>query len=579
VAACGGGDASGSPGLASMLLTDAAPEEISEFEVDVADIELQRLGGAMVSVLPRHARVDFAALESVSELMVAGAVPAGAYVGLTMTLDFSTASVYLQGKTTPATILDENGAVLTGEVPVRVGFPGAALPNVFSGRHHMFVLDLDLAQAVAVDSTLNQVTFSPVLHAQVDPAAPKPVALQGHVNAVDVAAQTLMVEKRDVDDVVIGVTTVHVNSNTVCQIDGVVSMGGAGLTALTPLLASNPKVYVQGVLDHVSDASMTAVAIESGYGTIGNGQDWLVGHVVGRSAAAGGDTTLTVFGHSFDEPSAMQRFATTHTVRVSKAATKVLRRGASNTLDTDAINVGQAIAAFGTFDTGTTDLDATTASGVVRCLRTSVFGTSVGTPSGSQMTLNVTRIGLLPISSFNFTVAGNAQSNAAAFTVDTTGQSVAGVSSGTKIRAIGWINPVDVSGDADLESFSYVNHTTSANVMLAQWSTGSLGSLTVSPGSLWLPDIATSQVGIVADGFSTTTLGTLPMPSMVPALPFGIYRIVEGGQVSLFFDYDEFSADLYARLAAAQVFRVAGLGAFDGNTQELSALVISVVLK
>jgi len=441
------------------------------------------------------------------------------------------------------------------------------------------VLDLDLAQAVAVDSTLNQVTFSPVLHAQVDPAAPKPVALQGNVNAIDVAAQTMMIEKRDVNDVVIGVTTVHVNSNTVCQIDGVVTMGSAGLTSLSPLMSSRPHVFVQGVLDHISDASMTAAAIESGYGTIGNGQDWVIGHVVGRSASAGGDATLTVVGQSFDEPGGTARFAATHTVRVSKSATKVLRRGASNSLDADALNVGQAVIAFGAFDTGTTDLDASMASGVVRCVRTSVFGTSVGTPSGNQMTLNVSRIGLLPISSFNFTVQGNAQSNAAAFTVDTTGQSVTGVSNGTKIRAIGWINPVDVSGDADLESFSYVNHSTSANLMLAQWSPGSLGSVTVSPGSLWLPDIGTAAFGFVADGFSPTTLNTLPMPSMVPALPIGIYRIVEAGQISLYFDYDAFSADLYGRLGGAQVFRIAGLGAFDGTTQQLSALVISVVVK
>ena len=41
-----------------------------------------------------------------------------------------------------------------------------------------------------------------------------------------------------------------------------------------------------------------SAAIETGAGTPGNGQDWVVGHIVGRDNGAGSSATLTVAGMS-----------------------------------------------------------------------------------------------------------------------------------------------------------------------------------------------------------------------------------------------------------------------------------------
>ena len=48
-------------------------------------------------------------------------------------------------------------------------------------------------------------------------------------------------------------------------------------------------------------------------------------------------------------------------------------------------------------------------------------GVAAGAPSGNTMTLNVSRIGLRTIGSFNFTVGGNAQADPSRFDVDVTG--------------------------------------------------------------------------------------------------------------------------------------------------------------
>ena len=227
-----------------------------------------------------------------------------------------------------------------------------------------------------------------------DPTRPKPVALRGFLTSVDEVNLTVEIEKRDIIGTRIGTTAVRVAPTTVYQVNGVVYVGAAGLAALAPF-AVGQVVYAQGALT-TTDGMLRAVAIEAGFGTRGNGQDWVIGHITNRDLGTGTDATLTVMGRSFDEPGGPFRFNTQHTVRVSFTQTNVLRRGFGNSLNSDALNVGQKIIAFGAFDTGTTNLDATDSSGVVRMLRTHVFGIAASAPIANTLTMNVSRIGPSP---------------------------------------------------------------------------------------------------------------------------------------------------------------------------------------
>ena len=66
------------------------------------------------------------------------------------------------------------------------------------------------------------------------------------------------------------------------------------------------------------------------------------------------------------------------------------------------------------------------------------------------------------------------QANPAALTVDVTGLGTGGVSTGTKTRTIGWMNPVDVGGDDDMGAETLIDHSNGA-VLLIQWPAANLG--------------------------------------------------------------------------------------------------------
>ena len=572
----GGGRTSNSPS-ASIVLTDAASDEVEVFEVDVKDIVLTKASGGTVSLLSSSARVDFAALESLGDLIVGVGLEAGFYTAMTMTLDFTNATVCLVGQTTHATVLNENGAVITGEVDVAIAFPAVLRPQMIAGRNHVFMVDLDLDQAVAVNAAGNEVTFIPTMTVSIDPQTNKPIAMTGILTAVNPTASTISIEKRTPSGAAIGTFTISVTVTTVFQVNGVVSIGSAGLTALAPLLAVPTRVFVQGRLS-TTKRELIADAIESGVGTPGNGQDWVLGHIVQRDLGAGGDATLTVLGRSVDDSTGTRRFNTNHTVSVALANTKVLRRGAGNSLSSDALQVGQRVAAFGTL-TGTA-LDATAGTGVVRMRRTSIFGVAAGSPSSNSLTLNVGRIGLRQIGSFNFTVNGNVEVDAAALTVDVTGLSTGALATGARVRSIGWFNPVSVASDNDFRAVSVVNHTNQARLMLCQWMPPRTDAIsTLSSAGLTL-DVTNAAIKTVVDGFQPITLTMSPPPSVQPLLGVGLFTIVENGTFELHTDFNTFITSLGSRISATSpVFRITALGTFDESTQAMSTLITTVVLR
>jgi hypothetical protein len=369
---------------------------------------------------------------------------------------------------------------------------------------------------------------------------------------------------------------VHCHALTVYQVSGSVYMGPNGLGALSSLTPGTTRVFVQGALDPF-EGKFIAAAVESGAGTFGNGQDWVEGLIIGRSSGAGSDTTLTVLGRSRNVTSQVRTFNTSHTVQVSYANSKVLRRGAGNQLTTDALQVGQRIIAFGSLS-GTV-LNATAATGVVRMIRTSVYGIAAGAPVGNRLTLNLVRIGLRPIGLFNFTVAAVPEANPAAYTVDVTGMDTTGVTTGTRIRALGWMNPVGVSADPDLGAVSIVNRSTQAKFLFTLWPSASQAQVTSVNATSIALDVSGALLKLVDDGFGPVTLQNTPAPTIQPAGLFGIYRIIHNGGVELHFMFGTFASSLNARLTPSTwVRRISALGTYDGQTQTFGAGIMTVVL-
>lgn len=579
---CGSGSEAGL-GDVSIALTDAASDELEAFEVDVTALSLTKLDGTIVNLLPRSTRVDFVALQSVSELVVAGSLETGLYTRMAMTLDFTNATISIVGQTTPASVVDKNGVPITGTFDVVVDFAVGARPVVRAGRNHLYQLDLDLDQGVTVDSGANRVTFCPVLSAVVDPELPKPVATTGILNAVDTVASTFTVERRALDGNPLAEFTVRTSFATVFQIDGVVSVGAPGLAALSLLGLGADRVWVQGTLDPAQRV-LRALAVEAGNGVFGNGQSWVLGHVVARDFGAGVPAALTVLGRSLDAGGPTRRFNTLHTVDVAPGTTRVLRRGAGNTLSSDAIAPGQLVLAFGDM-TGTT-LDTTTGPGVVRLLRTDIFGIAAGPASGGQLTVDVVRFGLRPVGQFSFLVGGNPESDPLNYTVDTGTLDTTGITSGSRLRMAGFVNPVGVIGDADATAVALTDHTDGAKVLLVQWTTANPTAVTATSASSITLDVGAAPLRVVGDGFAPVTVTPSPAPVIAPLLAVGIYRIVEDGGVQVHFGFDSFRQALATRLATIGspgstvngVFRVAAFGTFDPGTQLFGGLTVTFVL-
>ncbi|MCA8956741.1 MAG: DUF4382 domain-containing protein [Planctomycetes bacterium] len=572
----GSGSGTQATSSVSIAMTDAASDELEMFEVDVGSVVLVRLDGSRVSVMARRARVDFVQLSSLVDLLVGASVPVGVYKSMELTLDFSDAQVCLAGKTTSATVLDANGSAISGVVTVDVAFASSNRPNVAIGRNHLFMLDLDLDQSVSVDTAANTVTFTPVATVEVDPLNLKPVATTGLLDAVDIAGQQLVVKRQTRGGADIGTYVVTVTSTTVYQIDGVTSVGAAGLTALSGVPLQS-RIWVQGAIDR-NERKLIAAAIETGAGTPGNGQDWVVGHIVGRDNGAGSSATLTVAGMSLDISSNVRQINTLHTISVDLANTKVLKRLSGTGLTTDALNIGQRIAAFGVL--AGTALDATGAGGTVRMLPTSVWGVAAAAPSGGTMTLNLSRIGLRAIGQFNFTVATNPQAAPTAYKVGVGSLSTTGITTGSKMRVIGFVNPVDVPSDDDLTAESMVDRSTTNSLLLCQWIPAVTSAISSSTSSEITLDVSAALIKQVTDGFGTTALSNSPTPAKLqPLLPIGIYRIVQGGAVELHVGFESFVQSLGQRIGpSGKVFRIAALGTFEASTQTQKTYLMSVIL-
>ncbi|MCB9879302.1 MAG: DUF4382 domain-containing protein [Planctomycetes bacterium] len=568
----GGAGGAGETGTVTLALTDSATDELTQFEVDVDAVTFHKAGGATVSVLPRATRVDFLQLESLSELVAVGSLPAGFYDRMTLSLDFSTASVLIVGQTTPAAVLDQDGDPITGVFDVEVDLTTGARPFVRAGRGHLFVLDLDLDQSVAVDAGGNSVTFAPVWTVANDTDAARPVLTSGTLQSIDLANDTFYVERRAVDDTVIDVFAVRSSSTTIYQLGGVVSLGDFGLGQLSGFLGQH--VFVQGTFDRQAGA-VDALAVETGAGVVGNGQDWVFGHVVARSGGPGADATLTVLGRSRDLGTGTRRYNTLHQVDVSFADTKVLRRGFGATYASDDVNVGQLVWIFG--DLTGTAMDATGADGVVRMVQTSIFGTANGAVVGGELSLDVLRFDRRDVSLFDFDVSGTVQADPAALTIDVTGLATSGIDSGTNLRVLGFVSAVDASG-ADASAVALVDRTAGPKLLQCGWAPAADGVLGTS-GSAVTIDVAAATIAFVRDGFAPTTLAASPTPTLVGLGSVGFYRIVQRGGVSLYTSFDAFRTAVASRAGTAAVRHVNALGRFDAGTQVFSALTAVVVLR
>jgi hypothetical protein len=254
----------------------------------------------------------------------------------------------------------------------------------------------------------------------------------------------------------------------------------------------------------------------------------------------------------------------------------VLRRGAGNSLTSDAVNVGQLVWVFG--DLSGTAMAANNAGGVVRMLRTSIFGIATGAAQNNTLTLDVARFDQRDVAQFDFNVSGQPQADPDQFTIDVTGLATTGINNGSRLRVLGWIGGVGSAG-ADATALSIVDRTNAAKVLLCVWLPASASAVDVeaSAAADLKLDVGEALIKVIGDGFAPVTLGNDPQPTLQALANSGFYRVVHDGTVVLHRSFVGFRSDVLARAPTSPVLRVSALGTFDAAANTFSALSATVV--
>lgn len=579
VAGCGGGGSGGGGGApptvptdtgeVTLAVTDAPTDEIDAFEVDIVSFRFQRANGAVVEVLPQKARVDFAELVSVSEVIAGATLPVGDYPRAFMTLDFAQATVRIAGNAGPAQLRDSSGAPLTGRQELEIVFPSGGF-TVGARKGYFAQVDFDLDSSLQVDAAANSVTVDAILYAEIDPAQPKETRAPGLASAFSGSSFRLDV-RLGLGLVSRGGLTVNTDAATVFDLDGQALTGQQGFDALAQK-GEGTLVACEGRVDPLA---RTLAARRVIY--LPQDLDEVEGLVVARQGGPGQDAVLTLRGVSVRRAAGAVTLNDLVTLRTSFAGTAVNRRGvAQGTLTTDAINVGQRLLAYGRFSGATLDLSVAGA-GFVRLVETGISGAVVQS-GGGRLGLDLTRVGARPAAAFDFSLDGTPVADPDALLIDS-GALGGGLQPGTPVFVRGFFAPVTAApGEPDFVADTVVDRTNAGSLLRVFWLVPTATPIAARSGSEATIDVSQALFAQVDQGLAVPVpLGQDPV---VAGQPNGWYAIRQGLRLTLFRDPAAWLDRLQAELAGgARAVHLRAFGRWDAGAGRLTAVRQVAVLR
>lgn len=485
LAGCGGGmaDSAGSGGTmgscgadcgAALITLQDAAGDFQSYTVDVVSLKLRKASGAVVETVPATTRVDFAQLVSLSELISAGQIPSGDYVGATVTLDYSNASITADdgnGGSVALAPVDTQGNAITGRIDMSVQLDHRNHLVITRARTSRLAFDFNLAVSNVVDLTTATVQVAPMIQASVVPPADLNIRVRGALVSTDTVASTYTVNVHPfhLNSGDLGQLTVHTTDNTGYEIDGVAYSGAAGLAQMATLAAGTVTAAF-GTLQ-TSDYTFTARRVLAGSSVASNLSDLVHGDVMARS----GDT-LTVRGATLDRRDGSFEYLRGVVTVTIADTTHVTEEGQTGTFGGGDISVGQHIVAAGTVSidsaTGAATLDAS--SGRVRLEITPLWGLVTGAV-GNPLVLNVQAINGRHPAAFDFSGTGASaasDANPAAYVVDTGALPLDGLSTGAPARVFGFAVPFGTATSSDFRALSVVSYAAVNDELVLNWSHG-----------------------------------------------------------------------------------------------------------
>lgn len=562
-------------GCAFVSLTDAAGDFLT-YTVGVTKITLTRRDGAVVTVLPKAATVDFAQYTDLSEFLTLNAIPVGDYQSGVVTLDYTHADIEDQdsnGNAVKLSPIDGNGQAIT-TLDVTIDFDASHPFGVVAGVPHLLGIDFDLDASNVVNNTQKTVTVQPFLVASVDDVGGKEQLVRGPLISVNASGFSIGLRpfRAGTDD--FGKVPVFITSTTTFIVNQKVYTGSGGLAALQAAGATTA-VLVQGSFDF-SNHRFVADEVKAGSSVPGGNLDAAEGVVTARSG-----NTLTLRGATLYRAGQTVSFADDVTVDVGSGT--VVReidhlKSARNAGD---ISVGQHLLVLGSLGSGgSTHLDATGGFALLEFTR--VDGTvSVINTSGTNasITMDVQAIEGHAVGEFDFSGTGSDRTN---YDVDLPCSCLSdGVTIGDPVRITGFVTPFG-SAPADFEAQTLVDYENADALISTAWSGGGTASAFTSIDAKTgiVPNLASAplihklrQGGVVSD------LNSLSNAPTIKAKPIGVYAVLRDGQVKIYFGFASFVSAVQSDLSAgAKVKGFFAKGGFMNNTDVMTADSIAIVL-
>jgi len=505
-------------GAAVVSLTDA-PGDFVTYLVNVVSIQLKRADGTVVETVPVSTQVDFAQMVNLAEIISAKQVPAGQYVSAMITLDYSGATIAVEGATGTVTIAPDQ--IINGNTNVALVAPnptqmtltlaltGTGALAVTPGAVANLALDFNLlaSNSIAPSSGApTTVSVNPTLTASLAPDITKNLRARGPLVSVDTSAGSYVITMRpfqDVDDTA-GSLTVNTTATTTWNINGSAYTGSDGLAQLAKL----PAGTMTAALGQWSTTTrgFTASTVLVGSSVAGFGGNGIEGTVIARTL----DQFTLANGIEWHQAQSTLKYVGQMVVTVAPA-TAVSEDGASGPFSIADISVGQHLQVSGTLGSdgsGNPTLDAS--AGTVRLMATRVQGTVTGTMPG-QVILNLISLDGRAPGVFNFAGTGGTQdATATAYSINVpSALSPSGLTSGVPAQFTGFVTPFGTA-PPDFAAQSLVNFALAPATLQVRW--GASGS-TAPFATVSSTELLISQATLQTSSLSGIRLG----PSRIDA--------------------------------------------------------------
>jgi hypothetical protein len=464
-------------GAAVISLSDA-PGDFLSYIVNVTSLQLKRADGTVVETLPTTTQVDFSQLVNLSEILSARQVPAGNYVGASITLDYSGATLVVDNGTTGVTIPAAqiiNGAT---SLPLAAPNPTQITLTLTLGANQPLVVTANTIANLALDFNLlvsdrvtpsatnpTTVTVNPVLTASLVPDATKDIRVRGSLVSVGAGSYVVNLRPFNDGDDGAGQLTVNTTDTTNYTINGTSAAGAAGLTQLGSLPAGTVTA-AYGIWDRTSQ-TFTAQTVMAGSSVVGTGQDSVEGTVLSRSA----DMLTLADSRTWRHAHAGMGYAH-QVIATVGTATTVTEDGQANPLSIADISVGQHLQLSGTLATdasGNATLDAT--AGSARLMATTALGIVNAVGSGS-VTLALDALDGRPASAFTFAGTGTstaADASATAYIVAVPAAlSTASLTLGAPVKFAGFVAPFN-QAPPDFAATAVTNYAQTRALLDIRW--------------------------------------------------------------------------------------------------------------